>query len=303
MKKALKDEGYLHLKGLSTTMDPAYVRGIYDFAKEAHALPVSIKRRCAESGTYAGPDAGARELAYDGASVSSARSWEFSRHAFSLGTTKTMEYPTPDYTRIFEDLYERQDRIGRALAVAFAEILQLPDRYYLANLSKEDFGTIRLLFYPGDDDTDADIGIAPHTDFEAFPLMHETAPGLQFFIPSTGSWIDAPLIQVDDENPDPGFFVVIGDSLERLTNGTLKATPHRVLRRPHDRSSIIRFFAFAPTTMIAPLPQFGVPKYSSVSMDTHMRTTMRNVANGIPSWDSMTNTSRSATYIYDDSSS
>jgi isopenicillin N synthase-like dioxygenase len=44
--------------------------------------------------------------------------------------------------------------------------------------------------------------------------------------------------------------------LERLTNGVLRATPHRVALTEHPRNSIIRFTALHPDAIIAPLPQF-----------------------------------------------
>ena len=67
----------------------------------------------------------------------------------------------------------------------------------------------------------------------------------------------------------PGeFIVIVGDMLERLINGALLATPHRVLPTAHPRSSIIRFNAFAPETLIAPLDAFVTPErpraYSAV---------------------------------------
>ena len=82
-----------------------------------------------------------------------------------------------------------------------------------------DLGTIRLLHYPGGEDKEAETanrGISAHTDFEAFTLMHQDAPGLQFISPQgDGEWIDAPV--------RPGeFVVIIGDVLERFTNGHLK---------------------------------------------------------------------------------
>ena len=62
-------------------------------------------------------------------------------------------------------------------------------------------------------------------------------------------WVDAPV--------RPGEFVVIvGDVLERFTNGTWRATPHRVLQTDAPRSSIIRFNAVAPQTVVQPLPHF-----------------------------------------------
>ena len=103
----------------------------------------------------------------------------------------------------------------------------------------------------------------------------------------------------------PGEFVVIvGDVLERFTNGVLKATPHRVVLTPHHRQSIIRFNAVAADTLIAPLPEFvdedggNPPRYSPVTMQTHMETTMRNLEQGLGAWDDDEQVSLTATYNY-----
>ena len=71
-----------------------------------------------------------------------------------------------------------------------------------------------------------------------------------------------------------------------------------MVRRSASRRSIIRFNAVAPDAVVAPLPAFGAPKYSPVTMDEHMATTLGNLRKGVPSWDAQTNTSRSATYDY-----
>ena len=224
-----------------------------------------------------------------------------------------------------EDLYERQNGVGRAVLTGIAEVLDLPPSTFSDSFNKGDLGTIRLISYPGfekpvhtfsaanansgdhawtyydddDDDEDmcrADVGIAPHTDFEAFTLMHQDAPGLQLLSRGElekgkdGVWLDAPVVDA--------FIVIVGDILERYTNGVLRATPHRVVRRSASRRSIIRFNAVAPDAVVAPLPEFGIPKYSPVTMDTHMATTLGNLRKGVPSWDAQTNTSRSATYDY-----
>ena len=82
-----------------------------------------------------------------------------------------------------------------------------------------------------------------------------------------------------------GLFVSLQttqDILERFTNGTLQATPHRVLNTVHARHSIIRFNAVAPDTMVAPLPAFvsaeSPAKYTPVTMGRHMETTLSNLA-------------------------
>ena len=60
----------------------------------------------------------------------------------------------------------------------------------------------------------------------------------------------------------------------------------------------VRVNAVAPGETIAPLSEFGEPRYSSMTMQQHMDTTLGNLREGVPSWDPETNTSRSATYVY-----
>ena len=182
--------------------------------------------------------------------------------------------------------------------VAFAECLGLPSDTFRNMFVGGDFGTIRLLSYPGlsaEEAREINIGISPHTDFEAFTLMHQDAPGLQFLPASGEGWVDAPV--------RPGEFVVfVGDVMERFTNGELKATPHRVLVTPHARQSIVRFNAVTEDTVVAPLDPFVTAerpaRYTPVTMKTHMETTMRNLEAGLGSWDDTTQTSLSATYDY-----
>mmetsp|Transcript_29918 Transcript_29918/g.50679 ORF Transcript_29918/g.50679 Transcript_29918/m.50679 type:complete len:130 (+) Transcript_29918:745-1134(+) len=126
--------------------------------------------------------------------------------------------------------------------------------------------------------------------------MHQDAAGLQFLPPGdSSSWVDAPV------RPD-GFVVIVGDVLERFTNGVLKATPHRVLNTQHSRRSIIRFNAVHPETLIEPMKEFvsddSPPRYTPVRMKTHMATTLQNLREGKGAWDSTNNRSVTANYVY-----
>eukprot|EP00933_Yihiella_yeosuensis_P069029 TRINITY_DN7513_c1_g2_i2.p1 TRINITY_DN7513_c1_g2~~TRINITY_DN7513_c1_g2_i2.p1 ORF type:complete len:196 (-),score=38.06 TRINITY_DN7513_c1_g2_i2:110-697(-) len=190
---------------------------------------------------------------------------------------------------------------------AFAEMLELPADTFHSMFEGEggDMGTIRLLHYPAaanDEEASAraaaNYGISPHTDFEAFTLMHQDAPGLQFLPPGGNTWVDAPVRPQE-------FVVIVGDVLERFTNGVLKATPHRVLQTAWERNSIIRFNAMTPDTLIAPLPEFvseGRPAmYTPVTMKKHMDTTMEGLEAGRGAWEpGNPGRSLTATYVYDD---
>jgi len=197
-------------------------------------------------------------------------------------------------------------------------MFELPSDTFQTDFTGGDLGTIRLLYYPGHLGQSADLnapqhsemregqgqhgdesdtGISAHTDFEVFTLMHQDATGLQFLLPESREWVDAPVRQ-------DAFVVIVGDILERFTNGALRATPHRVLPTPHARRSIIRFNALAPEALIQPLPQFVTPEnpaqYTPVTMRRHMETTLKNLKAGIGAWDSIRNISKTATYVYSD---
>eukprot|EP00930_Biecheleria_cincta_P001159 TRINITY_DN102322_c0_g1_i1.p1 TRINITY_DN102322_c0_g1~~TRINITY_DN102322_c0_g1_i1.p1 ORF type:complete len:425 (-),score=38.00 TRINITY_DN102322_c0_g1_i1:306-1541(-) len=320
LEAALREVGYFYAQNVSV-LSADYLSKVYEYSKQLHALPIGVKSAFAPEdshGAYSGPDVGKAELEYEPGSVSTVRAWDYSRNRFTLssGELDGNRFPgasiiEPPFVEFLDDLYERQNVLARGLMVAFADMLDLPSHTFLdmfeGRNGQGDFGTIRLLSYPAnpslteEEARAATAGISPHTDFEAFTLMHQDAPGLQFIPASrTGiddAWLDAPV--------RPGEFVVIlGDVMERFTNGDLKATPHRVVITPHPRSSIIRFNAVSADTMIAPLPKFvsstRPAKYSRVTMQTHMETTMQNLKAGLGAWDAVAGQSTTANYLYID---
>jgi len=305
---ALRTRGYFYAKNVSV-LDGPYIKSVYDYAKKIHALNVDVKRKFSQRdghGAYSGLDIGQAELAYDPSTVASVRAWDYSRTRFTLKKAddpNENRYPgeeivSPCYVSFMDDLYERQNVLGKVLLTAFAESMNLPSDRFSRMFESGDFGTIRLLHYPPNEDAErVNVGISAHTDFEAFTLMHQDAAGLQF-IPASGEsgWIDAPV-------HDDMFVVIVGDVLERFTNGELRATPHRVKMTPHTRRSIIRFNAVNADTLIEPMPEFvsetNPPKYTPVTMKRHMETTMRNLEEGKGAWCDKEQKSLTATYAYD----
>lgn len=95
------------------------------------------------------------------------------------------------------------------------------------------------------------------------------------------AWVDLPV-------RDGQFVIIVGDMLERFTNGTLKATPHRVTLVPWERRAIIRFVAVDGATVVAPLPQFVPPDteplYTPVQQVQHVVSTLQAVSDGVGSW-------------------
>jgi len=321
VRRALVDAdapGYFVASNLQEVFPEEYMKRIYRFANLLHALPVEEKlkfdRRSGEAGVhYSGPDVGLPELNYDPTTYksSTAHAWEYCAVRAMPGrgvvasavheANATLPALTESwhFANEMRELYRRQDMVGEALLMAFAEALDLPSNTFVDLFAGGDLGTIRLIRYPGDQDAGASdtIGIAPHTDFECFTLMHQDATGLQLMRKGTKGpdWRDAP-------DSLGNFTVIIGDILERYTNGVLRATPHRVLPSAHPRMSIIRFCAVHPDAVVEPLPPFvtsGRPSaYTKVTMHQHMKTTLDNLDKGLGSWDPARNVSLTATYKY-----
>jgi isopenicillin N synthase-like dioxygenase len=343
LRRALFDLGYFYASNVAE-LPPEYVASLYDYSARCHALPPDVKWRCRQrgggTGAYSGPDVGQPELQYEAGVEASVRGWDYSRARFSLaspspspsssygdgdGATTTTtatttagvgddRYPgageiDPPFASVMDECYARQDGLARALLRGFEVALRLPPRTLVGMFDGGggDFGTIRLLHYPGGGDGAAGTaaGIGAHTDFECFTLMHQNAPGLQILPRARGGegggdghsreWTDMPVRRSE-------FVVIIGDMLERLTNGALLATPHRVVPTPHPRDSIVRFNAFAPSTVVAPMRPFvtdGRPAaYSAVTMETHVGVTMRDLEDGRGSWDAARRRSTSAVRDY-----
>jgi len=159
--------------------------------------------------------------------------------------------------------------LGRALSEVIAEILGVERNFISDRSGIKAPRTMRLLHYP-ENDAPADsrnVGIAAHTDFECFTIVNQTAPGLELTDVS-GQWCEAP--------SDIGTFtIMLGDMMERFSNGWLRATGHRVVNTPWTRYSMILFFAVDGDYEVAPLPQFvtadNPPQYDPVTQDEHIR--------------------------------
>ena len=279
LKAALTAKGYFYAK-MGELLPLELVSESYKAAEAAHALPAATLRAkyLGAEAPYRGYSD--REPSYDGnATSSTVRSWDFGRDVPPLppadpdyeycGPNIYPDAELPRVRAVIDELYDRQDRLALAMFTALAEMFELPGDTFAQHFSWRSSSSLRLLFYPGSGGSGASpgaadpragsppetrhngasggglaeavgvggaTGISPHTDYEMFTLMHQSASGLQI-VPAGGSgWIDLPVRPAD-------FVIIVGDMLERYTNGALRATPHRVLMTPWPRYSIIRFTA------------------------------------------------------------
>ena len=188
----------------------------------------------------------------------------------AYGVNATVWPDLPGFHTTTRAYWDAASRLCAALGEAFAGALGLEPAFFTARCTERARKALRLLHYPGLPDgavPPGRVGIAAHTDFECFTLMYQTAPGLEL-TDARGRWFRVP------GEPDR-FTVILGDMLERWTNGSLLATGHRVALTPWKRYSVILFFAVDPEHVIAPLPQFvseaQPARYAPTTQGDHIR--------------------------------
>ena len=117
----------------------------------------------------------------------------------------------------------------------YARALDLPATYFDAPFRDCQYKLRTTHYPPQEPSLDDEFGIAPHTDTSFLTLLAPNdVPGLSIRIPN-GTWIDAPAI--------PGAYVVNGGQmLQRWTNDTFLATPHRAVNRSGGERYALAFF-------------------------------------------------------------
>jgi len=176
--------------------------------------------------------------------------------------------------------YDAITTMGRALSEVFSGILGMERDFINRHSNERAPRTMRLLHYPDNERPadDRNVGISAHTDFECFTIIHQTASGLEL-TDVNGNWYEAP-------SDISSFTVLVGDMLEHLSNGYLKATGHRVVNTPWQRFSMVLFFALDGNYEVAPLPQFTGPDnpacFKPVTQDDHIHIELKRAAANRP---------------------
>ncbi len=172
--------------------------------------------------------------------------------------------------------YEAVTAMGRALSEVFSGMLDMDQDFINRRSNETAPRTMRLLHYPANaiPADNRNVGISAHTDFECFTIINQTAGGLEL-TNAKGDWYQAP--------SDIGTFtILLGDMLERFSNGALRATGHRVVNTAWQRLSLVLFFALDGDCEVAPLPQFTGPgkpaRYPPVTQDDHIEMELERAA-------------------------
>ena len=180
----------------------------------------------------------------------------------------------PGFRDTFLALYGSLESVSKELLAALALHLEL-DPSHFVDMAVDGDSVLRLLHYPATDDATyipGAIRAAAHEDINFITLLlASTASGLEL-LRRDGTWIPV--------NAEKGELVVdSGDMMNRLTNGVIPATTHRVVN-PEDgtteRFSMPFFVHPRPEVSLATLPQFRGEGFPEAPEDLDARTYLRS---------------------------
>ncbi len=255
-------------------------------AKAFFALPEEVKRRYHTPGgggargyTPFGIETAKGATAYDLKEF-----WHVGRelpagHPYHQGMAPTV---WPEEVQSFRDtvleLFAAVDTAGLRILEAIARYLKLAPDYFVDTV-REGNSVLRLLHYPPTDGNGPNVRAGAHEDINTITLLlGAEEAGLQL-LDRDGNWLPV--------SPKPGELAVnIGDMLQRLTNGVLRSTTHRVVnppaeRRGHSRYSMPFFLHFRPDFMIEALPGTvpagEAPKWPPISAHDYLQERLREI--------------------------
>lgn len=267
VRNACMEQGFFYID-LSAVQQNSLGRALYQMDR-FFALQDDDPRKLATKqgqGDYGWVPRGS-EPAYQPGTVSSLEAFDYGKA--NLANPEAPVWPPlpgfqSDLALCWQDYGELGDAVLRVLALAAG----LPAAWISDRCNSRDLNTMRLLHYPAEPEMDSErnVGIAAHTDFECITLLYQDSAGLEL-LNAHGDWLDAPA-------QDGRLIVLLGDMLERWTNSTFKASGHRVRNTPERRYSIVQFFAVNEDVEVAPLAPFITAetpaKFTAVRQEQHI---------------------------------
>lgn len=163
----------------------------------------------------------------------------------------------PDFRGTFSALYAAFETAGDKVLRAIALHLGLAEDFFVAAVADGN-SVMRLLHYPPLQTGDAEgaIRAAAHGDINTITLLLGAEEAGLELLTQQGEWL---AVDPPAEKEGNALVVNIGDMLDRLTNGRLRSTTHRVVNPAGDaarrsRYSMPFFLHFRPDYMIETLP-------------------------------------------------
>lgn len=225
LMRGLQDYGFVILKNHGV---PTELLGrAYGLAEAVFALPDAVKRRYAAG--LRGYTPFGTEHAKDSRHPDLKEFWQIGREP-PAGIEIDEDLPDnvwpaelPDFRPTFLTLFDALDATGRTLLQALAPKLGLPEPHF-DPLVRYGTSILRVLHYPpvADDVAPGCVRSAAHEDINFLTIMVAAKGAGLELLDRDGTWLP---VETDPTN----LIVDSGDMLQRLTNGVIPATTHRVV--------------------------------------------------------------------------
>ncbi|RUO35241.1 isopenicillin N synthase family dioxygenase [Aliidiomarina sanyensis] len=257
-----------------------------DITRELFALPEDVKRKYHKPGI-----GGARgytpfgtEIAKDAKHVDLKEFWHVGREVDDAS-----EYPqlipniwpseVPEFKEKLTALFNALDELGNQVLEGIAVYLGQPRDYFRTRVNKGN-SILRPLHYPPIVEKGTpSVRAAAHEDINVITLLiGSREPGLEV-LSKSGEWVPVTII-------DGAIICNVGDMLQRLTNGVLPSTTHRVVNPPApynevSRYSIPFFLHFNPDVVIDALPdcvtEENPKKFPPITADDYLMERLREI--------------------------
>lgn len=224
LMQGLQRWGFIILKDHNVA--PDLLERAYGLAEQTFALPEADKRRYA--GGMRGYTPFGVEHARDSRLPDLKEFWQIGHdvqagEASDLFPANVWPAEIPAFEPVFRELFSALNDTGKLLLRALAPKLEL-DETYFDPLVERGTSLLRVLHYPpvAEDTPPGAVRSAAHEDINFITiLVAAKGAGLEL-LDRDGTWLP---VETDPRN----LIVDSGDMLQRLTNGVIPATTHRVV--------------------------------------------------------------------------
>jgi len=263
------------------------IREADDKAKAFFALPEEVKRKYHNAG-----GGGARGYTPFGIETAKGHTAHDLKEFWHVGRELPPGHPFRDhmgdnvwpaeiasFKDTFLKLYDTFDRTGLKILRAIARFLKIDEDYFIDTV-RDGNSVMRLLHYPPiEGEPGSNVRAGAHEDINAITLLLGAEEAGLELLTKDGRWLAV--------SPKPGELVVnIGDMLQRLTNGKLRSTTHRVVnpppeRRGKSRYSMPYFLHFRSDFLIEALPGTvpagEQPKWPPITANDYLQERLREI--------------------------
>ena len=256
-----------------------------DTTRTLFDLPESVKMQYkATSGGARGYTPFGTEIAKDAKHVDLKEFWHVGRELegeppYSQLLPNIWPQELPAFKQDMLKLYEALDALGNRVLEGIAVYLKQPRDYFKSRVNLGN-SILRPLHYPPIvEEGTPSVRAAAHEDINVITLLvGSREPGLEV-LSKSGAWVPVTILE-------GAIICNVGDMLQRLTNGVLPSTTHRVVNPPapfnkSSRYSIPFFLHFNPDVVIDALDscvsEENPKQHDAITADEYLNERLREI--------------------------